>query len=272
MSQPDRAQLVAGEAQRPAGGSAAALVAARASWEQERQRLLAMIVQQQRVAQTGLITAGLVHEVNNHLMLMQGMAWTAQRSTDPTTWRSALQQVEGSCNDLSETMKAILAFAGRREDSNLVTFRASDAVKEALRLLRPLALSKGISMDHIVHADGVFLGEQRLLVQALVNLVSNAIRACGDRTGRVRMRTLRVREGSCRIEVEDDGPGIPERLRYHLFRPFVTGNAGTGGSGLGLFVVRQAIRRMGGSICVMTSPAGTRVSLDLPSSDTEQAI
>jgi signal transduction histidine kinase len=65
--------------------------------------------------------------------------------------------------------------------------------------------------------------------------------------------------------VIDDGPGIPDDMRGRLFRPFATGHRDTGGRGLGLFVVRQAIRKLGGSIRVETSSSGTTFRLEFPS-------
>lgn len=235
-----------------------------AAWQKERQRLLGMLAQQQRVAQTGLITAGLVHEVANHAMLIKGLAYTALRGCDPQRWRAALKQIEGRCDELSETMDTVLAFAGRKQESEIQTFRAADVVDQAARLLRPLALARRVSLFASVQADTVLVGEQRLLVQALMNLGSNAVRACDGRPGCVTIRASCVDDRLCRIEVQDDGLGVPEYLRHRLFRPFVTSQTGSEGTGLGLFLVRQAVRRMGGVICVETSPKGTRVQVDLP--------
>nr|MDJ0974683.1 ATP-binding protein [Planctomycetota bacterium] len=71
-------------------------------------------------------------------------------------------------------------------------------------------------------------------------------------------------QDALRIEVEDNGPGIPGHLRRRIFRPFVTGDAKDGGRGVGLFIVRQAVRRLGGSIRVESGPKGTRFGIDLP--------
>jgi signal transduction histidine kinase len=243
-----------------------ALEQERAAWEKERERLLSMLSQQQRVAQTGLTTAGLVHEIANQVMLVQGLAFMALRSRDPVRWRENLQQIQARCDDISDTMRTVLDFVGRRAEGDLETFRASDIVAGAARLVRPLAMTKSVGIERRVEQDAVLVGERRMLVQALVNLVSNAIRACDGQPGCVRLGVTCTDERRCVIEVEDDGLGIPEALRPRLFRPFVTGHAGSGGSGLGLFVVRQVVRRMGGTIRVRTSPGGTSVRLDLPSS------
>jgi signal transduction histidine kinase len=211
-------------------------------------------------------------------MLIKGLSFTALRGCDPARWRSALKQIDERCEALSETMATVLAFAGRRKEPDLKTFRAADVVAQAERLLRPLALSKGVSLSAHVDEDMVFIGEPRPLVQALMNLGSNAVRACDGRGGRVTLHASRVDEGTCRLMVKDDGLGVPEYLRHRLFRPFVTSQAASEGTGLGLFLVRQTVRRMGGVIRVETSPAGTCVQLDLPATrpvptdDTRQMV
>ncbi len=236
----------------------------RAAWRKERERLLVMLAQQQRLAHTGLITAGLVHEVANYSMLISGDAYMASRSSDPTVWRDALKEVPSRCEEISETIRTVLAFAGRQEESELESFRVSEVLREAARLVRPLAASEDISLVHQVEQDAVLMGEQRLLVQALVNLGTNAVTACDGGPGNVAMRASIVDGSTCRVEVQDDGLGIPEYLRPRLWRPFVTGRAAKGGNGLGLFLVRQTIRRLGGVIRVITSPAGTTIRFDIP--------
>ena len=240
----------------------------RAAWARERERLLSMLAQQQRVAQTGLVTSGLVHEVANHVMLIKGLSYMALRGCDPRAWRDTLGQIQTRCDEISETMRTVLDFVGRREEGRLESFPVSGVLEETARLLRPLAMAKSIGIDREVEEDTLLLGERRMLVQALVNLASNAIRAYDGAAGRIALRATSPVRGRCRIDVRDGGPGIPEDLRHRLFRPFVTGHAASGGSGLGLFLVRQVVRRMGGTIRVESSPRGTDIQLDLPAGGT----
>ena len=235
-----------------------------AAWVEERARLMNLLAQQQRLAQTGLLTAGLAHEISNHVMVIAGLAFAAQRSIDPASWKEALGQIEERCRDLSQTMETILAFADRRKTTLQTTFQASHVVQEAVRLLRPLALKSAVSFSHDVQIDATIAGDERALVQALVNLGSNAIRACEGRSSHLAIRVTSGGAGTCRILVEDDGPGIPEHLRRGIFRPFTTSQTDSNGHGLGLFIVRRAIVKLGGSIRVQTSSEGTTFTVDVP--------
>lgn len=235
-----------------------------AAWETERARLLEMLAQQQRLAQAGLVTAGLAHEVSNHLMRMSGSAYMALRGRDPGEWCKALDGIQKECDDLAQTMDTLLSFVRKRESAGAMAFSLSTVVREAVRLLRPLARTAGVILESDLDGDAHLKGDQRLAVQALVNLGTNAIHACGIMQGHLTFRVHGAPGRPCAIEVVDDGPGIPDDMRGRLFRPFATGHHDTGGRGLGLFVVRQAVRKLGGSIRVETSTRGTTFRLEFP--------
>ncbi len=98
------------------------------------------------------------------------------------------------------------------------------------------------------------------LYRVLVNLAHNAAEA-GARHVDV---GAGLADGCVSITVEDDGPGIPEKARAHMFEPFI-GSARAGGTGLGLAIAREIMRAHGGDILLMdTSENGTTFRLDLP--------
>lgn len=96
--------------------------------------------------------------------------------------------------------------------------------------------------------------------RALLNLMRNAAEAGASRL------VLRAQtDGSIvTMDIEDDGPGLPERARANLFRPF-TGSARSGGTGLGLAIARDLVRAHGGELdLVSTSARGTLFRITLP--------
>jgi signal transduction histidine kinase len=229
----------------------------------ERDELLEQIHHLQGLAQAGLVTAGLAHDVKNHVTVISGTAFLAEQNDDPEAWRAALRTVQEQCVALTETTRAFLNFVERREAAASAAFPLSRVPDHVQRLLRAYAGRRDVTLESEVKADGRVKGEFRLALQAAVNVVTNAIRACKERRGRVKMTVSRPLPATCRLSIEDDGPGIPEELRPTLFRPFSTSRKGNG-HGLGLFVTRQLVRELGGSIQVRTSPAGTTFFLDFP--------
>jgi signal transduction histidine kinase len=105
------------------------------------------------------------------------------------------------------------------------------------------------------------------LNQVWTNLVDNAADAMtrdGSGSGVLTLRT-RADDESVYVEVADDGPGIPESVREHLFEPFVTTKPAGEGSGLGLENAKRIVeRRHGGRLTYTTGPGGTTFCVRLP--------
>ncbi len=101
----------------------------------------------------------------------------------------------------------------------------------------------------------------------LLNLLSNAFKFAGD-GGAIQLR-LTAAGGQARIEVEDNGPGIPEAMREQVFEPFRQVEGGSsrhhGGTGLGLAIVRELAQLHGGSVRIDAAPSGGALFiLELP--------
>ncbi len=115
-----------------------------------------------------------------------------------------------------------------------------------------------------------FAADEDQLIQAFMNIVRNAVQAT-EGEGRVVVRTRVLRQFVLaghrhrlvvRIDVEDDGPGIPESLQQAVFYPMVTGKAE--GTGLGLSIAQSIVHRHGGLIEFTTRPGRTVFTLYLP--------
>jgi two-component system C4-dicarboxylate transport sensor histidine kinase DctB len=105
----------------------------------------------------------------------------------------------------------------------------------------------------------VALGSERLLEHALINLVRNAVEAVhGLSDPRVLIR-LGTSGSKTTIDVEDNGPGIAPELSGELFKPFFSTKPG--GTGLGLFLAKTWIARMGGTLTLESAPGCTRFSI-----------
>jgi signal transduction histidine kinase len=133
----------------------------------------------------------------------------------------------------------------QRLDQKVDQFAPVDLVGVARRVvldLAPLALTAGYEMSFEPHDEEVMVsGDQVSLERALTNLVQNAIDH-GDRRGAILVRVANVG----RIEVFDEGPGIPAGEREHVFEPFCRLHQGGRGAGLGLDLVQKIMHLHGG--------------------------
>ena len=120
------------------------------------------------------------------------------------------------------------------------------------------------------------VGDAELLIQAMLNIARNAAQALGER-GRILLRTRvqrRVSIGAtqhrlmCRVDVADDGPGVPDDIVESMFYPLVSGSGG--GAGLGLSIAQSLVYEHGGIIECTSRPGDTTFSILLPLESTER--
>ncbi|UGV29212.1 HAMP domain-containing histidine kinase [Rhodopseudomonas boonkerdii] len=143
----------------------------------------------------------------------------------------------------------------QRLDQGTGAFAAVDLVGVARQVvleLAPLAFAAGYDMA-FEHDDerSVVTGDQTALERALTNLVQNAIDH-GQRRGTILVRVT----NDCRIEVSDDGDGIPDSEREHIFEPFHRLHHGGRGAGLGLDLVRSIMQLHAGYVEIDRSSSG----------------
>jgi signal transduction histidine kinase len=99
----------------------------------------------------------------------------------------------------------------------------------------------------------------------VINLVTNAAHALGERGGQVRVRTYSTSDATISLAVSDTGVGIKDEDRPHIFEPFFSTKPAGRGTGLGLSVVRNIIYSHGGQISFQTRPgSGTTFVVTLP--------
>ena len=116
------------------------------------------------------------------------------------------------------------------------------------------------------------VGDRSQLIQAILNIVRNALQAAGDVSDcQITLRSRPQRQFTigavrhrlvCRLDIEDNGPGIPEDMLPTIFLPMVTGRAD--GTGLGLTIAQSIITRHGGTLVCSSEPGRTCFTVYLP--------
>ena len=150
----------------------------------------------------------------------------------------------------------------------------STNIHEVLERVRKLVLAedhKGIQIkiDYDISIPEI-QGDKDSLIQAVLNIVRNACEACGDE-GEIVLRTRIERKFTignerhkhvARIDITDNGPGIPGDMIEKIFYPMITSRAD--GTGLGLTIAQTLVNRHGGLIACESHPEETRFTILLP--------
>jgi len=214
-------------------------------------------------------TQALAHEVKAPLSAIRGAAELLQEELPPeerARFLAHLRTESERVQVIVERMLRLAALEARRELEGVECVVLADVVREAVDALRPVWTGRGIEVRVEVAeaAGGRVRGERFLLVQAVVNLVQNAIEFSPE--GGV----IAVKVQSARVVIEDDGPGVPEFARERIFERFYSlprPLSGRKSTGLGLSFVREIAGLHGGSVEVgnrTRAEGGARAVLTLP--------
>ena len=219
------------------------------------------------------MAAMLAHEVKNPLSGIRGAAQLLEQTASDGE-RELTRLITDETDRIVALVNRMEAFADDRPPP-----RSAVNIHEVLDRVRKLAQSGfarhvqfAVEFDPSLPAVH---GNHDQLVQVLLNLVKNAAEAVPAEGGEIHLETryrhglrLAIPGGGNRVElpllvsVRDNGPGIPDDLRAHLFDPFVTTK--TNGSGLGLALVAKIIGDHGGAIDVESAPRRTEFRVMLP--------
>lgn len=135
---------------------------------------------------------------------------------------------------------------------------------EAVVMLESSAEERSIELQAEAEGPLFASGQERAVIQILVNLIGNAVRHSPD-GGQVRLAFVAT-PGTASVTVVDEGPGIEPADQQRIFERFERADARQGGTGLGLAISRRLARSMGGDVTVESEPGtGARFTLTLPS-------
>ncbi|HLW04164.1 MAG TPA: HAMP domain-containing sensor histidine kinase [Azoarcus sp.] len=222
----------------------------------ENARIEAQLRRSETLAALGQLSAGVAHELGAPLSVVDGRARRLLRAADDEQ-QVELNEIREQVARMTSIIEQLLAFArGSRTDHSRLEIAAL--------VLRSVALAadEGPAARLDGGPDAYVQGDALGLEQALVNLVRNARQAKPGGTVSIAWRN---ESGHVVIQVDDDGPGVPEAVRKRIFEPFFTTKTPGEGTGLGLAIVHRVVREHGGEVRIMNSPAGgARFELWLP--------
>jgi len=253
--------------------------------EAEARRLDEQLLHTDRLASLGTLAASVGHEIKNPISYV---LLNLQHALDALERPRRTDQSEEAAIDVASIRESLgIALEGAERIASLATnlqrlarpdeaeTRSADlrqVIESVMALAGPeLESYAEVTVDHgdipPVRGTGVRLS------QVLLDLLINAGHALADRMGedgQIRIRTALAPNGNVALEVADNGPGIPEAMRDRIFEPYVTSRPEERGSGLGLYVCRQIVTALGGTIAVVgPEEGGAVIRVELPPATSE---
>jgi signal transduction histidine kinase len=225
------------------------------------------LVRSERLASVGRLAAGLAHEIGNPIAALIGLQdLLIEGGLTPEEQKDFLLRMRRETERVNRILKDLLQFARPAapalEGTDPIPGNVETAVYDTVALVTPQKNLRDIELEVDVFPDlpDVTLSREQL-VQVILNLVMNA----ADATGAGGKVTLRAKpsDTGVRLEVEDNGPGVPAEVRDKLFEPFVSTKEPGKGTGLGLAVVRGLVEAAGGSVTLADSPRGALFVMEL---------
>jgi PAS domain S-box-containing protein len=231
-------------------------VSARRRAEQERASLEAQLRQQQRLESIGTLASGVAHEINNPVQgIMNYAELINEQPDDPKQVREFAAEIAHESQRVAAIVRNLLAFSRQeREEEERQLADVSRVIETTLSLIRTTLRKDQIKLELDITAElPQILCRPQQIHQILMNLITNARDAVNDtdHSKLVQMRATRLqRDGRelVRISVQDNGAGIPERIRRRIFDPFFTTKRQDKGTGLGLAVSHGIAIDHGGTI------------------------
>ena len=214
----------------------------------ELQSAQAQLIKSEKLAAIGQLTAGIAHEVNNPIAVIQGnldlVRDTLGNKAKPV--RGELKLIDEQIERMRLIVTRLLQYARPGEYAGYVqAVDPEQALDDSLVLVQHLLSRTRITVVREGRATRRAQANRQELQQVLINGIVNAVQAMPD-GGTLALTSRDVGESQIEIEIGDSGPGFPHELVSGAFRPFVTTKKE--GTGLGLWISKSLVERYGGDI------------------------
>ena len=231
------------------------------------------LVQSEKMAAVGTLSAGLAHEVKNPLSAVLGYAQLSKRKlSQPEVLKKHLDIIESETRRCNEIISNLMQFS-RQEKGEFTDVTINEVVKKSVGIVDHQLGLNNVQVNMQLAPDiPEIVGNPNQLQQVLMNLSINAQQAMEPDGGIVDIATY-CDDEHVYISVSDTGPGISEEVAKKIFEPFFTTKAAGEGTGLGLSVTYGIIRNHKGDIRVEKADSGgARFVIELPLHLTRESV
>ncbi|HMK44536.1 MAG TPA: ATP-binding protein [Dissulfurispiraceae bacterium] len=240
--------------------------------DQEREQAISETEHSAKLALIGRLAAGIAHEINNPLAIINEKAGLMQdvlnysKESNPCKEKflPLISVIADSVNRCRTITHRLLGFA-RRMDIHIESIDINELLKEVVGFLEREIMYRNIKLEFNFNEHLRPIESDRgLLQQVFLNIANNAIDAVDD-GGTIEIATVSSETYALAVHIRDNGRGISKEVMKHIFEPFYTTKEKGKGTGLGLSLSYGIIQRLGGTIEVdSVRDKGTTFTIKLP--------
>lgn len=234
----------------------------------------AQIVQADKLATLGEMTATISHEISNPLTIASGnseMIEAYLESGDVKDFSSEIKKANINIRESIDRIHTIIRnmknFLWQNEDSKEYC-SLSETVQSALVWVKGPIESSGTKIEkRFLDQDSIILANKVKIEQVIINLIKNAIDAMVEArtpSPTIFIEVSREESNAILITIHDNGPGIPKVMKDNLFKPFTTSKRAGEGTGLGLSISQRIIESHQGQLQCLDTEIGTAFQIRLP--------
>lgn len=213
------------------------------------------LVDGEKLNAIGLIAHGVAHDFNNVLGSILGRAQLLRTQTADELALKHAEIIEKAARDGAETVRRISEIGRQDRDDDFEPVCVKSILDDVVELTRGRTASKQVTIAAVGDEQLHVAGNPSELREVLINLVHNAVDALPDSDGHIHLAVYKTDDG-IRIDVVDNGAGIPDDVIGRIFDPYFT-TKGQRGTGLGLSVSQSIVRRHGGVMRAASRTSGT---------------
>ena len=243
----------------------------------EKMEMESRIYNTEKLASIGTLAAGVAHEINNPLAVILGFTDLLLEKFEPgTPEHDDLKLIEENANNAKKIVENLLGFARITEGMEDVV-DINQGLNTVLRIINNTLMTKKVNYKLSI-PDGLpkVKGDSREFQQVIFNLINNSVAALG-KGGELKI-SARQENSWVHVTIEDNGSGIPERIKSHIFDPFFTTKKVGEGTGLGLSLCYGIVKKYNGKMNFTSSskedypdePSGTVFTVSLPAIQEEE--
>ncbi len=212
------------------------------------EKIIRQLAVNEKMAEIGRLSAGIVHEINTPLSVIAAASQMVLNEAGLSEFvMEMVERILSEAQRLAQLTKGILSFS-REENGVGGEADINNTLTEVMTLLKYEAQKRSITViEEFDYQLPLVNADPNRLKQIFINIIVNALQAMTG-TGHLLLQTSRCDDCFVKVRIKDTGPGIPKAVMERIYEPFYSTKQPGEGTGLGLFITMKIMQALGGRI------------------------